>query len=62
MHFKEIILKLLESELDANNNDTVSITKELWSEVYSIMLLLQKMYGSSETKEILQKIIEHCQK
>ena len=58
MTFKEIILKMLEAELDASNGCNIAMDADLWSEVYNIMLLLSKLYGSTEGKEILQKLAD----
>ena len=56
MTFKEIVLKLLKAELDNGGKDTATISTELLSEVYSIMLLLSKFYGSNQTKEFLENL------
>lgn len=58
MTFKEIILKMLEAELDASNGCNIAMDADLWNEVYNIMLLLSKLYGSTATKEILQKLAD----
>lgn len=59
MFFKEIVLKLLEGELDANNGDKIIIDADLWSEVYDIMVLLGKLYGNDSSIDVLRKLCEY---
>ena len=59
MFFKEIILKLLEAEMDANNGDKIIIDADLWSEVYDIMILLGKLYGNDSSIDVLRKLHEY---
>ena len=59
MFFKEIVLKLLEAELDANNGDKIIIDADLWSEVYDIMILLGKLYGNDSSIDVLRNLHEY---
>lgn len=58
MDFKQLTIELLSGKLDAGTKEKVTLDKPVCEELFSLMMLLSRLWGASMTPKKLEEIFK----